>query len=327
MNPMNPPSLEASCHKGLLWKTSPQDRVSGNPFNNLKCVNAAVANIIVAILPNQRFDYEDPTILKLVSLINENIRLFGMPLVKIKKKNKLTNPILSMLTTVGARIPLLIHWMPGAHKKMMANIREFHSFLEATFKKKQRKELDVNDQRNLVDSFLVRQQEGNRRNWTPKVIQLTGIEIGRHVAFGEPLMCLNSENPPQGTQESTQYFHDKNLIALVDNLFVAGLDTTSTTIQWGLLLMMKYPEIQEKVQNEIEAVIGSSQPQIERRTKMPYTNAVIHEVQRFGDIAPSIGSHVASHDVTFRGYFLPEGTIVMPLIHFVFKGKAYFEKS
>ncbi|XP_077149197.1 cytochrome P450 2B11-like [Ranitomeya variabilis] len=104
------------------------------------------------------------------------------------------------------------------------------------------------------------------------------------------------------------------------------METTSTTIRWGLLLMMKYPEIQEKVQNEIEAVIGSSQPQIEHRTKMPYTNAVIHEVQRFGDIAPSSVSHVASHDVTFRGYFLPKGTIVMPLLHSVLKGKAYFKK-
>ncbi|KAM4042286.1 cytochrome P450 2K1-like isoform 1-T1 [Anomaloglossus baeobatrachus] len=242
----------------------------GKPFENLKCVNSAVANIIVAILLNQRFDYEDPTILKLVSLINENIRLFGTPLVRLFNS-----------------IPLLIHWMPGAHNKIMANIREFHSFLKTTFTK-QRKELDVNDQRNLIDSFLVKQQEG--------------------------------------TPESTEYFHDENLIALVDNLFVAGMETTSTTLRWGLLLMMKYPEIQEKVHNEIEAVIGSAQPQIEHRTKMPYTNAVIHEVQRFGDIAPSSVSHVASHDVTFRGYFLPKGTIVMPLLHSVLKGKAYFEK-
>ncbi|KAG8537589.1 hypothetical protein GDO81_024253, partial [Engystomops pustulosus] len=113
----------------------------GKPFNNLKNVNSAVANIIVAILLSHRFDYEDPTILKLVALINENIRLFGRPLVRL-----LSN------------FPLLIHWVPGAHKKIFANIREFHSFLEKVFTK-QRKELDVNDQRNLIDAFLIKQQE------------------------------------------------------------------------------------------------------------------------------------------------------------------------
>ncbi|KAM3930498.1 cytochrome P450 2K4-like [Leptodactylus fuscus] len=242
----------------------------GKPFNNLNNVNSAVANIIVAILLNRRFDYEDPTILKLVNLINENIRLFGSPLVRLLNS-----------------IPFLIHWLPGAHRKIFANNREFHSFLEATFTK-QRKELDVNDQRGLIDAFLVKQQEG--------------------------------------TPESSQYFHNENLIALVDNLFVAGMESTSTTLRWGLLLMMKYPEIQEKVQSEIERVIGSSQPQIEHRRQMPYTDAVIHEVQRFGDIAPGSVSHVASRDVMFRGYFIPKGTIVMPLLHSVLKGKDYFEK-
>ncbi|KAM3932776.1 cytochrome P450 2K4-like [Leptodactylus fuscus] len=242
----------------------------GKPFNNLNHVNSAAANIIVAILLNRRFDYEDPTILKLVNLINENIRLFGSPLVRL-----LNN------------IPFLIHWLPGAHRKIFANNREFHKFLEATFTK-QREELDVNDQRGLIDAFLVKQQEG--------------------------------------TPESSQYFHNENLIALVDNLFVAGMETTSSTLRWGLLLMMKYPEIQEKVQSEIERVMGSSQPQIEHRRQMPYTDAVIHEVQRFADIAPASVSHVASRDVIFWGYFIPKGTIVMPLLHSVLKGKDYFEK-
>ncbi|KAG8579983.1 hypothetical protein GDO81_007060 [Engystomops pustulosus] len=241
----------------------------GKAFENLNSVNSAVANIIVSILLNSRFDYEDPTILKLVSLTNENIRLLGSPLVRLLNS-----------------VPVLVKWLPGAHRKILANIREFHTFLETIFTK-QRKELDVNDQRNLIDAFLVKQQEG--------------------------------------TPESAQYFHNENLIALVDNLFVAGMETTSTTLRWALLLMMKYPEIQEKVQSEIEKVIGSSQPQMEHRRQMPYTDAVIHEVQRFGDIAPGSVAHVASHDVTFRGFFLPKGTVVMPMLHSVLKGKEYFE--
>lgn len=42
------------------------------------------------------------------------------------------------------------------------------------------------------------------------------------------------------------YFHDDNLISLVSNLFTAGVETISTTLNWGFLLMLKYPEIQSK---------------------------------------------------------------------------------
>ncbi|XP_075717029.1 cytochrome P450 2K1-like [Rhinoderma darwinii] len=242
----------------------------GKPFDNLQVINTAVANIIVSTVIGIRFEYEDPTIVKLINLINENIRLLGSPLVRLYNS-----------------YPYLIHWMPGPHKKVFVNMKELHDFIRATFTR-QRKELDINDQRNLIDAFLAKQQEGKA--------------------------------------ESTLYFHDENLIALVENLFTAGMETTSTTLRWGLLLMMKYPEIQRKVHTEIEAVIGSAQPQIEHRKQMPYTDAVIHEIQRFGDIVPGSAPHITSQDVTFKGYSIPKDTVIIPLLHSVLRDKAHFEK-
>ncbi|CAJ0934857.1 unnamed protein product, partial [Ranitomeya imitator] len=67
----------------------------------------------------------------------------------------------------------------------------------------------------------------------------------------------------------------------------------------------------EKVQNEIENVIGSAQPQIEHRKEMPYTDAVIHEIQRFGDIAPVSLPHATTTDITFRGYNLPKIKLIL----------------
>ncbi|XP_075057374.1 cytochrome P450 2K1-like [Mixophyes fleayi] len=242
----------------------------GKPFNNLYIINAAVANIIVSILLSHRFEYEDPTILQLMSLINENIRFLGRPMVRLYDS-----------------FPSVMDWLPGDHRKFFANIKKFQSFIRATFTK-QKKELDVNDQRNLIDAFLAKQQEGK--------------------------------------PESTLYFHNDNLTTLVINLFVAGMETTTTTLRWGLLLMMKYPDIQKKVQNEIERVIGSATPQIEHRKEMPYTDAVIHEIQRFGDIVPGNLPHATSQDVTFRGYFIPKGTPVLPLLTSALKDDTYFEK-
>ncbi|CAJ0940208.1 unnamed protein product [Ranitomeya imitator] len=102
------------------------------------------------------------------------------------------------------------------------------------------------------------------------------------------------------------YFTDENLTALVSDLFEAGMDTSSTTLRWGLLLMMKYPEIQKKVQSEIDKVIGSNEPQVIHRKEMPYTDAVIHEIPRFGNILPANLSHATTQDVNFRGYLLPK---------------------
>ncbi|KAM3930493.1 cytochrome P450 2C14-like isoform 1-T1 [Leptodactylus fuscus] len=242
----------------------------GKPFDNLTSINAAVANIIVAILLSHRFEYEDPTILKLMGLINENVRLMGSPWVRLYNS-----------------FPSLLEFLPGDHKTIFGNIKEFQNFIRATFTK-QKKELDVNDQRNLIDAFLAKQQEGK--------------------------------------PESTEYFHNENLTVLVGNLFAAGMETTTTTLRWGLLLMIKYPEIQQKVQDEIERVIGSAQPQMEHRKQMPYTDAVIHEIQRFGDIAPSSVPHATSEDVAFRGYVIPKGTIVFPLLHSALRDETYFKK-
>ncbi|XP_073442543.1 cytochrome P450 2C14-like isoform X1 [Dendrobates tinctorius] len=242
----------------------------GKPFDNLTSINAAVANIIVAILLSHRFEYEDPTILKLLGAINENVRLLGSPWIRLYDS-----------------FPTLLDLLPGTHRRVFANMRQFQNFLRAKFMK-QKKELDVNDQRNLIDAFLAKQQEGK--------------------------------------PESTEYFHNENLLALVGNLFAAGMETTSTTLRWGLLLMIKYPEIQKKVHDEIERVIGSAQPQMDHRKHMPYTDAVIHEIQRFGDIIPHNLPHATTEDITFRGYFIPKGTFIFPLIHSVLRDKAYFEK-
>lgn len=242
---------------------------SGNPFDTLTIMNASVANIIVAILLGHRYDYQDPTFLRLLNLINENARLSGSSIVALFN----IYPILGFL--------------PGSHRTIMKNAKELHCFIIATFLKHLR-QLDANDQRSFIDAFLVKQEEEK----------------------------TNTDS----------YFHEQNLICVVRNLFIAGMETTSTTLRWGLLLMIKYPEIQGKVQKEIENVMGSSQPRIEHRRQMPYTDAVIHEIQRFANIVPMNLPHATSTDINFKGYFLPKGTYVIPLLASVLKDETQFEK-
>ncbi|XP_064372336.1 cytochrome P450 2J2-like [Dromaius novaehollandiae] len=107
-------------------------------------------------------------------------------------------------------------------------------------------------------------------------------------------------------------FREENLVACTLDLFFAGTETTSTTIRWALLYMATYPEIQARVQAEIDVVVGQSrQPALEDRASMPYTNAVIHEVQRISNIIPFNVPRMASRDVMLGGFLLPKGTMLM----------------
>ncbi|XP_031430211.1 cytochrome P450 2J4-like [Clupea harengus] len=107
-------------------------------------------------------------------------------------------------------------------------------------------------------------------------------------------------------------FNVENLCFCTLDLFVAGTETTSTTLNWGLLYMIKYPEIQRKVQEEIDRVVGSSRPpSLTDRENMPYTDAVIHETQRIGNILPLNVGRSATKDTQVGGYIIPKGTMVV----------------
>uniref|UniRef100_A0A3Q3GRX0 Uncharacterized protein n=1 Tax=Labrus bergylta TaxID=56723 RepID=A0A3Q3GRX0_9LABR len=85
------------------------------------------------------------------------------------------------------------------------------------------------------------------------------------------------------------HYHDDNLLVTVSNLFSAGTDTTSSSIRYGLLLMIVLVfHLQERVQEEMNRVVGSRQVWVEDRKNLPYTDAVIHEIQRMSITIPMI---------------------------------------
>uniref|UniRef100_A0A673VA69 Cytochrome P450 n=1 Tax=Suricata suricatta TaxID=37032 RepID=A0A673VA69_SURSU len=88
---------------------------------------------------------------------------------------------------------------------------------------------------------------------------------------------LDEVEKAKGNPESS--FNDENLLMVTADLFVAGMVSTSATLAWALLLMILHPDVQRRVQQEIDEVLGLAQrPQIGDQTRMPFTMAVIHEV-------------------------------------------------
>uniref|UniRef100_A0A3P8RI64 Cytochrome P450 2K1-like n=2 Tax=Astatotilapia calliptera TaxID=8154 RepID=A0A3P8RI64_ASTCA len=121
------------------------------------------------------------------------------------------------------------------------------------------------------------------------------------------------------------HYNEENLTFTVSNLFAAGTDTTAATLRWGLLLMAKYPHIQEQVHEELSRVVGSRQVCVADWKNLPYTDAVIHETQRLANIFPMSVPHQTSQDVTFKGYFIKKGTIVFPLLTSVLYDESEWE--
>ncbi|XP_071807416.1 cytochrome P450 2J6-like [Asterias amurensis] len=112
-------------------------------------------------------------------------------------------------------------------------------------------------------------------------------------------------------EDSTVTVND--LLGTTADLFSAGSETSSTTLRWALLYMIEFPEIQRKIQGEIDREVGRDcLPRLSDRAKLPYTEASLHEIQRISNIIPLGVPHEASSDVTFRGYNIPKGTIILP---------------
>ena len=105
-----------------------------------------------------------------------------------------------------------------------------------------------------------------------------------------------------------------NLINTLFDLFVAGSDTTATTLDWAILFMIQNPEVQSKVQQELKQNFGSKKAAFNEKHKTPYTEAVIHEIQRRGNILPWAVFHSTKSTVGIGNYFVPQDTIIIPFI-------------
>ncbi|XP_049711280.1 cytochrome P450 2C19-like isoform X2 [Elephas maximus indicus] len=120
-------------------------------------------------------------------------------------------------------------------------------------------------------------------------------------------------------------FITENLLATIADLFGAGTETTSTTLRYGLLLLLKHPEVTAKVQEEIDRVIGRHRsPCVQDRGSMPYTNAVIHEILRYIDLIPLSLPHAVTHDIKFRDYIIPKGMTILTSLSSVLYDKKEF---
>ena len=103
----------------------------------------------------------------------------------------------------------------------------------------------------------------------------------------------------------------KDLIKLVLDLFGAGTETTSTSLRWLILYLIKYPDVQRKCQEEVDRIIGEGRmAALSDRVDMPYVDATIQELLRQSTVAPTALPHDVREDTILKGYKIPRHCLV-----------------
>ncbi|KAI0092994.1 cytochrome P450 [Irpex rosettiformis] len=94
-------------------------------------------------------------------------------------------------------------------------------------------------------------------------------------------------------------------------IFAAGFETTWRAVTIFIAVMLLYPEVQEKAQEEIDRVIGRDRlPDLGDRDSLPYVQCVINEVMRWEPIVPFGLPHRSVADDVYNGMHIPKGSIV-----------------
>ncbi|XP_074089432.1 cytochrome P450 2C18-like isoform X2 [Macrotis lagotis] len=175
--------------------------------------------------------------------------------------------------------PSLVHHLPGSHNRLIKNFQVLRKFILEEVEEHQRT-LDPSNPRDFIDCFLIKIEE--------------------------------EKEQPQSE------FSIESLVPTATDLFTAGTETITNTLKYGFLILLKYPEVTGKIQEEIDCVIGQNRiPCIEDRSKMPYTNAVLHEILRYTDITPLGIPRALTEDIQFREYFIPKGATILPFLNSV----------
>ncbi|CAM5097376.1 unnamed protein product [Natator depressus] len=194
---------------------------------------------------------------------------------------------MSPFARVYNTFPGIMCYLPGPHNKVFTESEKLKNFIRKRIDSHKRT-LDPSCPRDYIDCFLIKSEKG--------------------------------------TSTSGDVFSSENLLMAVFDLFGAGTVSTANTLLFFLLVMAKFPQIQARVQQEIEKVVGAIHaPGMEDRVRMPYTNAVIHEMQRSQSGQMENFPRAVTRRIEFRGYTIPQGTAVIPVFRSVHSDPKYWE--
>ncbi|KAJ2918114.1 hypothetical protein MD484_g2319, partial [Candolleomyces efflorescens] len=150
------------------------------------------------------------------------------------------------------------------------------------------------------------------RVWATKLVEVPFFDAQKAMAAGNASpsfvsACLNNLDETKDPEAQKRVIMDT-----AGNFFVGGADTSVSSINTFMLMMVCHPEIQEKAQQELERVLGKNVlPTFEDEPSLPYITAIVKEVLRYHAVTPFAIPHYLTENDEYNGYFLPKGSIVL----------------
>ncbi|CAH0191514.1 Putative cytochrome P450 132 [Peribacillus frigoritolerans] len=108
-------------------------------------------------------------------------------------------------------------------------------------------------------------------------------------------------------------------------IFLAGHETTANALSWALYAISKHPEIQVKLFNEVNSIIGQRTPKPEDFMKLQYTQNIIHETLRFYPPLYILSRDV-TEDVTIGRYRFKKGDMILISSYVMQHNPEYFDQ-
>ncbi|KAF8549304.1 cytochrome P450 [Imleria badia] len=119
---------------------------------------------------------------------------------------------------------------------------------------------------------------------------------------------INETEKPAGSYRSESGAPLKGASA---SALTASLNTTAPTLMVFILAMVENPRVWKRAQAEIDAVVGTERlPEFDDRASLPYVDAILREVFRWGPVLPLGGLHATTQSDIYEGYYIPKGTVL-----------------
>ncbi|XP_060180784.1 geraniol 8-hydroxylase-like isoform X1 [Lycium barbarum] len=120
----------------------------------------------------------------------------------------------------------------------------------------------------------------------------------------EAFLNISEENP-----EEIDHNHIKSMFL---DLFGAGTDTTTSTLEWAMTEILKQPRIMKKAQAELAEIIGKGKPIEEIDvSRLSYLQCIIKETLRMHPPVPLLLPRRVEQDVELCDYIIPKGSQVL----------------
>ncbi|CAG2106454.1 unnamed protein product [Medioppia subpectinata] len=109
-----------------------------------------------------------------------------------------------------------------------------------------------------------------------------------------------------------EYLNDNNIAAVVMDMYLAGIETTNSTLLWLILLMTYYGDWQQIMRNEINDKVGDRAPVVDDKQCLHNVMAFLYETMRYRNTGPIGAPHMTLADTIIDGvYPIPSQTIMV----------------